>query len=280
MSESGTKNVFVGERDVVSVQGAEATSYLQGQVSQDVAGLAVGESAWSFILSPQGKVDAWFRATRTAEDGFLCDVDAGYGEVLLTRLKRFKLRTKADLALETWTLHAYFGAADDLADGFPEAPIVAPSADAGGTDVIGPDLAPPMADPADKNSYQLRRILAGIPAMGSELTESTIPAEARIVNRSVSFTKGCYTGQELVARVDSRGDNTPRRLRVVQGSGSASVGDELTIDDAPVGTITSVANNGADFAALAYIKRSAFDATNFSLAGRPVDVTQVPADQP
>lgn len=266
--------VFIGERDVVSVSGEEATSYLQGQLSQDISALAINDSAWSLILQPQGKVDAWFRITRTGNDAYLLDVDAAYGDVLLARLKRFKLRTKADLSLETWTLHAYSSPMPDV-----EAPIVAPSASGEGTDVIGPDLPTPLADEMDPITYERQRILAGVPAMGAELGESTIPAEARIVDRSVSFTKGCYTGQELVARVDSRGDNTPRRLRVVQGSGDANIGDELIVGDAVAGTLTSVAAGSEDFVALAYVKRAAFDATEFSLAGRVVEVSPVPADR-
>ena len=194
-------SVYVGERDVVLVEGEEATTYLQGQISQDVDQLAPGDSAWSLILQPQGKVDAWFRITRTGSDAYLLDVDTGFGETLLARLKRFKLRTKADLELLTWTLHAYDG--EPTAD--VDAPIVAPSATGTGTDVIGPELGDPAGEVATAEEYLRRRILAGVPAMGSELDDSTIPAEAGVVDRSVSFTKGCYTGQELVARVDSRG---------------------------------------------------------------------------
>ena len=82
-------SVYVGTRDVVSASGPETVAYLQGQLSQDVTRLAPAESAWSFILQPQGKVDAWFRITRTGDDSFLLDVDAGWGEVLLARLQRF-----------------------------------------------------------------------------------------------------------------------------------------------------------------------------------------------
>lgn len=268
-------SVFVGERDVLSVSGADAESYLQGQVSQDVAKLAVGESAWSLILQPQGKVDAWFRITRVANDGFLLDVDAGHGETLLARVKRFMMRVKVELDLATWTLHAYDG---EIERSTVDAPIVSASADGLGIDVIGPDLVPPAADEISAADYLRRRIEGGIPAMGSELGESTIPAEAGIVNRSVSFTKGCYTGQELVARVDSRGDNTPRRLRIVSGSGPASVGDDLHHDGAVAGTITSIAPTGESWVALAYIKRSFLDASELEFDGNPVVVRPVPGD--
>ena len=268
-------SVYVGERDVVSVEGAEATTYLQGQISQDVLGLAIGDSAWSLILQPQGKVDAWFRITRSGDDAYLLDVDAGFGEALLARLKRFKLRTKADLELSTWILHAY----DDDADAAgPDAPIVAASPTGSGVDVIGPALDTPVGEQGTEDDYARRRILAGVPAMGSELTESTIPAEARIVDRSVSFTKGCYTGQELVARVDSRGDNTPRRLRIVSGSGPVPADDQLRSGDDDAGVITSVVSNGDGWVGLAYVKRSFFDATTLSIAGDPVEIRPVPAD--
>ena len=70
------------------------------------------------------------------------------------------------------------------------------------------------ARPGEDEAFEAARIEAGVPELGRELTERTIPQEAgALVARTVSFTKGCYTGQELVARIDARGSNTPRRLR-------------------------------------------------------------------
>ena len=270
--------VYQAQRDVVLVSGDEAETYLQGQISQDVLGLAEGSSAWSFILQPQGKVDAWFRITRTGDDSFVLDVDAGFGEQLLARLKRFKLRTKADLALETWDWHAFIADGDAPNIALPEGSILAASASGMGVDLIGAELPATDADPIAADEYELFRIKAGIPAMGSELDDGTIPAEARIVERSVSFTKGCYTGQELVARVDSRGDNTPRKLRVISGAGHPVAGAMLTLDGNDAGALTSVAFDGDGFAALAYIKRSALDATELALAGESVSVSPVPHD--
>src|SRR5215204_7362698 len=91
------------QRDVVRVQGAEASAYLQGQLSQDVDALPVEGSAPSLLLQPTGKVDAWLRVTRLAADELLLDVDTGSGESVLGRLRRFKLRTQADLTLEQWS---------------------------------------------------------------------------------------------------------------------------------------------------------------------------------
>lgn len=266
--------VYVGERDVVSVSGEEATSYLQGQLSQDVEALEVDASTWSFILQPQGKVDAWFRVTRVDDDSYLLDVDAGFGEVLLARLKRFKLRTKADLTLETWPFHGFLGAAPDAA----AAPIMAASADGLGVDVVGPDLAAPQVEVVDHEAYEKRRILAAIPAMGRELDDSTIPAESGMVERSVSFTKGCYTGQELVARVDSRGNNTPRRLRIVSGAGPVPESRDLVLNGAQAGVVTSAVADDDQWVGLAYVRRSAFDETTLDLAGSPIHVRPSPGE--
>ncbi|MEO7429244.1 MAG: hypothetical protein ABIY48_07645, partial [Acidimicrobiales bacterium] len=82
-------------RDVVRVHGPDAVAFLQGQLSQDVAALAVGASAPSLLLQPTGKVDAWLRVTRMGDDDVLLDVEAGFGPAVHERLRRFKLRTKA-----------------------------------------------------------------------------------------------------------------------------------------------------------------------------------------
>ncbi len=88
-------------RDVLAVHGPEAITWLQGQLSQDVAGLAVGEVSWSFVLAPQGKVAGWGRVLRTADDAVQIDVDPGAGAAWVARLERFKLRTKAEIELRS-----------------------------------------------------------------------------------------------------------------------------------------------------------------------------------
>ena len=265
---------FVGTRDVVTVSGEEAETYLQGQISQDITALAVGDSAWSLILQPQGKVDAWFRITKRSDDTFLLDVDAGYGEQLLARLKRFKLRTKADLDLQTWAWHAIREHEDP--QNAPETPIAAaPPGGQVGLDLLGPELPEPLSAPMSADEFERLRILAMVPAMGKELTEDTIPAAAGIVDESVSFTKGCYTGQELVARVDSRGNNTPQKLRLITGQGLPDVGAELTHGGESAGVLTSVAPDGesGDFVALAYVKRAMAEEQSLMLGGAAVAVS-------
>lgn len=236
-------------RDVVVVGGPDAASYLQGQLSQDIAALPVGGSAFSLLLQPQGKVDAWLRVTRTADDRFALDVDAGHGEAVLARLRRFLLRTKAELWPEPeWSVVS----ADEP---------IEPPEPADGAWVVVPEIpgridvlrasANPEGQPTreEAEAYEVARIRAGVPRMGAELTASTIPASVGVVERSVSFTKGCYTGQELVARIDARGDRVPTRLRAVLGP--VEVGTEVVVDGKVVGTVTSAAGD----VGLAYVRR-------------------------
>jgi folate-binding protein YgfZ len=226
-------------RDVVLVTGSDAATYLQGQLSQDVAGLDVGGSAFSLLLQPQGKVDAWLRVTRLADDRFALDVDAGWGEHVVARLRRFLLRTKVELEQVDWPVTAVVEGETELPAGAWK---VVPELGEG-FDVLGARLD---AEPVD---YEALRIRAGVPRMGKELDESTIPASAGIVDRSVSFTKGCYTGQELVARIDSRGDKVPTKLRRI--TGDVPEGATLHLGDREVGHVTSTAAG----VALAYVRR-------------------------
>ncbi len=236
------------QRDVVRVQGAEAIDFLQGQLSQDVASLSVDESAPSLLLQPTGKVDAWLRVTRLASDEVLLDVDAGFGEAVLTRLSRFKLRTKVDLSLEQWSGLALRGPGAEGIDVPPGAVgLAARWTGVEGVDVLSDgELAlagAPLVDPA---AFDALRIECGVPAMGAELTDATIPAEAGqwLMDASVSFTKGCYTGQELVARIDSRGGNVPRPLRGLLVDGDpVPVGTTVHHAGSEVGTVTSSARS-------------------------------------
>jgi len=206
----------------VTVAGPDAGSYLQGQLSQDVAGLAVGAGGWSLLLEPSGKLGSWVHVRRAADDRFVLGVEAVAVESVLARLHRFKLRTDAT--------------------------------------ITSTDVEPGTAGPAFDDDAA--RIEAGVPRAGAEITDDVIPAELGqwLIDRSVSFTKGCYTGQELVARIDSRGGNVPRQLRglLVVGDQVPAVGAEIVVDGTVVGTVTSAAHSGrlAAPVALGFVKRA------------------------
>ena len=276
-------------RDVVVVRGPDARSWLQGQVSQDLEALGPGGSAETLVLSPQGKVDAYCRAhvarrrRRAARHR-----DRVKARSLLERLRRFRLRVKAEL--ELGSVRCLDGPRTRLCGepGELRRPSRGRSAVWRSVGVLGrrvgrrrssrlarlrrlrrarhrpgppagSALDVPEGDPAPSRRPASR---PACPAMGRELTEKTIPQEAgSLVEHTVSFTKGCYTGQELVARLDARGGNVARRLRgVVLDCGSRA--DPATercssLGRREVGRLTSVAWSPGFAApvALAYVRR-------------------------
>jgi folate-binding protein YgfZ len=142
-----------------------------------------------------------------------------------------------------------------------------------GVDLLGTAELPAGVEPWTPEDLERARIESGIPAMGSELTESTIPAEAGVVERSVSFTKGCFTGQELVARIDSRGGNVPRHLRGLVADGELPVGAEVVVGDKVVGQVTSSVAGRA----LAYVGRAVEPPAEATVDGRPVEIVALPS---
>lgn len=114
----------------------------------------------------------------------------------------------------------------------------------------------PAASSSPSDDHETARIAAGWPRMGFEIVPGeTIPAVTGVVAVAVNFTKGCYPGQELVERMDSRGADAPQRIRIVRVESGTAVGDPVLVDGAEVGTITSVSPAGG--VALAVVKRGA-----------------------
>ncbi len=208
------------DRDVLSVSGPDATSYLQGQCSQDMSGIGAGGSADALLLSPQGKIDAYIRVSRVGDEEYVIDTDGGFGPVVSARLERFRLRTKVVIEPLDWMCVALRG--PGAASGVTgTAEVVAPVAWPGlvGVDLLGPapsgGLSAWVGDQVvwcGDEAWEAARIEAGVPVSGREIVEGSIAAELGLVDRTVSFTKGCFTGQELVARLDARGSKVVRRL--------------------------------------------------------------------
>ena len=194
------------------VEGPDALTYLHSQVAQDLRDLEVGASTWTLVLDPTGKVESLARVTRTAEEQFDFDTDAGFGDALSARLNRFKIRVKAEISVV------------------------------------------PSVSPSPSDAHEAARVTCGWPRMGFEIVPGqTIPAVTGVVPVAVNFTKGCYPGQELVERMESRGADAPMSLRIVDVADDASQGDPVVVDGAEVGTITSVSPAGGS--ALAMIRR-------------------------
>lgn len=199
--------------DRVLVSGPDASTYLHSQLSQDLRVLGTGAEAWSFVLQPTGRIDALVLVRRTADESFELCVDLGWGETLVARLNRFRIRVKAEVSL----------------------------------------LDPVAGDP---QGYHRARVEASWPAMGMEITEASIPAEfPDVVAQAVSFSKGCYPGQELVERMDSRAAQAPRHLERIEVAADTEVGSPVMRNGEQVGTVTSVARVGDATWALALVHR-------------------------
>jgi folate-binding protein YgfZ len=243
------------ERDVVIITGQDAPEYLQTQLTQDVLSLPEGRSRWSFILTPKSEIEAMVRVTRTAE-GFILDVAPGYGDPVRQRLDGPLFRMDVEFAQDTWSGIAWRGeGASDVRRG---APIMAtfPWATTEAVDEVGPDAAA-LADFSALTPGELEalRIAANWPSE-TEIDGKATPAMTGLVEHTVSFEKGCYTGQEFVARVHYRDAAPPRRLVQMAFEPGANVvaTAEVVVGEDAVGVVTSAV--GALGVGLGYCKRS------------------------
>jgi folate-binding protein YgfZ len=200
------------DRDTVTLTGVDAMTFLQSQVSQEVRDLGIGESRWTFLLAPNGRIDVLARLSRVADETYRLDTDGGFGDTLLERVNRFKIRVRAEVELTS-------------------------------------SAGRPLGDGEDSE-----RIEAGWPRMGAEIISGeTIPAETGLNALAVNFTKGCYPGQELVERMDSRAAVAPRSLRRLDVVEGAAAGDPIVdADGNEVGVLTTVSGTRA----LGYVRRN------------------------
>ena len=282
---------------VVSVSGPDTLSYLQSQLSQDLDGLEIGQGIHALLLAPQGKLQADLRVVRYSADEVILLGDVGVGAAVVAGLERFKIRVKATIEDRTdeWGTLDVRGPA--LPDGVPGvatvatvATVVTVAADwpgLPGVELVGPlpaiatawtELVAAGVRPCGLDAYEGVRIEAGIPRQGRDIDESTIPQEAFLEVDAVSFTKGCFPGQELVCRIDNRGhvNKLLRGLRIT-GSVQPPVGAMVVDGDGrTVGTVSSVGVSLETMAvvALATIRRDVEPAAGVSIQW---DTAEVPA---
>jgi folate-binding protein YgfZ len=263
------------DRGHVLTAGDDTWTFLQALVSADLDPLADGDGVASLLLSPQGKLDVAFRLLRVGDDAWL-DTDPGFGVQLAASLERFKIRVKADVVDRSaaWGMTSLIGPDVDERLAAPVPDVLHAHTAYGalravrtrcGIDLIGERLAvreatasleadgwPVVTAPA----FDAFRIAHGVPLQPADVDERTIPQEAELELDAVSFTKGCFLGQELVCRIDSRGhvNRFLRRLTEVDGDRPV-VGAEVVADDTVVGGVTSVTLDGLPPAALGYVRR-------------------------
>jgi tRNA-modifying protein YgfZ len=276
-------------RGKLILRGAEAPDFLQGQVTNDVEGLAPGTGCYALLLSHKGKVRADMRILRAA-DWIWIDCPKGALPVLDHMIRTYGIGRDIqpeDVSGERRILSLIGPAARDAAGvdvpaeehSFVETEDGLYVATDLGVDVIphGADLDLAVQQVAEEAAECLR-VESGRPRLGVDFDSDTIPQEAGLNERAVNFEKGCYVGQETVARLHYKGKPN-RHLRGLRLSGPAARADELRLGERAVGTVGTVAES-PEFGtiALALVRREAEPGATVEVgdAGTTAEVAELP----
>src|SRR5918998_1112837 len=267
------------ERGKLALTGAERKEFLQGQVTNDVERLEPGSGCYAAFLTHKGKMLGDLRIL-DAGDELLLDCERVALQELFTRIRRFKLGREVELhkrTLERGLLSLLGPGARRIAGDVPQqehahraaeiagAPVRLIATDLG-VDVlcatedagrVGDALVAAGAVRATEADAEVLRVETGRPRYGVDLDDSVIPQEAGLNERAVSFEKGCYVGQETVARLYFRGKPN-RHLRGLRLSGPAASGQPLRLGEREVGRLGSVVESPLHRRiALALVRREA-----------------------
>jgi folate-binding protein YgfZ len=269
------------ERGKLALTGSDAKRFLNGQVTNDIEALLPGTGLYAAFLTHKGKMLGDLRVIDT-DDELLLDTERVSLQALFDMIRRYKVGYDVELhkrTLESGLLSLIGPDARSVAaaEGLPAdehahrfAPIAGRPArliatdggvdvlcDAGDLDAVASALLEAGAAAVDEATAEIVRVERGRPRYGIDLDDSTIPQEASLNERAVSFTKGCYVGQETVARLHYKGKPN-RHLRGLRLSEPAATGDELRLGEKVVGRLGSVAVSPARGPiALALVRREA-----------------------
>lgn len=288
--------VVAASHDLIWVDGPDATRFLDGQLSQDLGAMGPGQVARAFLLEPRGKLRAILWVLMGSDRVGLV-TDGGVGASTASLLERFRFRVDATISLDKRRVEVLWGpetpavlleAGLPVPDGWAVSAdgVVVASIPAGVPRYLvvgGADL--PGARRIGSIAATTVRIEAGEPVMGQDADEATIPQETGLVPVAVSFTKGCYVGQELVARIDSRG-HVNRLLRgvVMRDTVVPPAGAEIVLGSDVVGTLSSVGESLTLRApiALAMVRREVEPGTEVEVRwpgrGAAAEVRALPLD--
>jgi folate-binding protein YgfZ len=225
-------------RAFLRVAGPDAADYLQRMVSNDVEALGTGEACDALLLTAKARVIAPLRVVRRADADFLVLTEPELGDTVREQLLRTRFAAKVEIEPEeheSWLV-------------------------LGGGEVL--DERPP-GDEVGQEELERWRIDSGVPRWGHEIDDRVLPAEAGLDATHISFSKGCYPGQEPIARQRYRG-KVNRRLRVLDVEGDAAPGDELVLNGKTVGRITSAVPG----LALAYVRVEVPDEAELQLGAK------------
>jgi len=267
-------------RRLIELGGPDAAEFLQGQVTNDVEALAPGQGCYAALLDRKGRMQADMRVLRTP-DGFLLETEAVAGDAVLRHLELYRVGREVEVEdrSEALVVLSVIGpAAAQVALAGPAGAehehrevalggarcravatdlgvdlICAPEA----ADAVRGALAARGAEPVDEQAAEIVRVESGRPRFGREIGTTTIPEEAGLNERAVSFEKGCYIGQETVARLHYRGKPN-RLLRGLRLAGPAAAGEPIRLGERELGTIgTAVLSPAHGPIALAVVRREA-----------------------
>jgi folate-binding protein YgfZ len=248
------------DRGFVTVTGPDTFSFLHAIVSADLDPVVDGDAVHSLLLAPNGKLDVDFRLLWVGAEEAWLDCAPGLGPQLASSLTRFRIRVKAEITDRCGELGVLSHIGDEVGgddDGVAVPAGVHRVPTPWGFDLIGPRDALPVVGPfVDPLAYEAWRIEQGIPVQPFDVDDSTIPQEAFLEQDAVSFTKGCFIGQELVCRIDSRGhvNRFLRTFTAIDGDWPP-VGADVVVDGKVVGALTSVAPAELPTGALGYVRR-------------------------
>jgi len=236
------------------VAGADAADYLQRMVSNDVEALAPGEACPALLLTAKARVIAPLVVLRRGDEDFLVLTEPELGETVRALLVKMRLRARCEIEPEEHSSVLAFGGSDGFATDFP-----------GARELLDADLVPTL----DAEELEVRRIEAGAPRWGREIDERILPAEAALDETHVNFGKGCYPGQEPIARLHYRG-HPNRGLRVLELDDVPAYDTELVHDGKAVGRVTSAARRAdGSVVALAYVRTEVPEDARLELAHAP-----------
>jgi folate-binding protein YgfZ len=290
------------ERGKLALTGPGAEEFLEGQVTNDVEALNSGQGVYAAFLSPKGKMLGDLRVLDLGDELFL-DTERSALQELFNMIRRYRIGYDVELHKRTLDrgllsligpeARAVAGARD-----LPEQEHANAPGDVDGVDVrlvatdVGVDLLCDAADTdalaaalrgrgavdVDEAAAEVLRVELGRPRYGIDLDDTVIPQEAGLNERAVSFTKGCYVGQETVARLHYKGKPN-RHLRGLRLSAPAARGDELRLGERTVGKVgTVVLSPRLGPVALALVRREAKPGTTVAVGdgGETAEVVELP----
>ena len=269
------------DRAALLVKGPDGAEYLQGQLTNDVEALESKQGCYAALLDRKGHLTSDMRILRLESGDLWLDLEPGPATGVLKHLRTYSIGRDVEIedVSERWTVISLVGPRSGELSGFerlgPEhaqrfrqwdgTDVLAVATDVGVDLLVSAEdatalestLAATAAAPVGEEAAEVVRVESGRPRFGRDMSTEHMPAEAGIVERAVNFEKGCYIGQEPVARLHYRGKPN-RTLRGLRLSAAASHGDALLLGDREVGSIgTACISPAHGPIALAIVRREA-----------------------